>query len=101
MNSVKLKGQRETTCSSSSSRDKTGAVKLEIAEDPLEEEYGPLHKRPKASQTIQQVFFQKTLNILLLYSFGFLRKSRKQGKIDSSLNFILLVNVERLKLRNF
>ncbi|KAG5243711.1 Pre-rRNA-processing protein [Salix suchowensis] len=54
MNSVKLKGQRETTSSSSSSWDKTGAVKLEIAEDPLEEEYGPLHKRPKASQTIQQ-----------------------------------------------
>ncbi|KAF9680625.1 hypothetical protein SADUNF_Sadunf06G0141100 [Salix dunnii] len=55
MNSVKLKGQRETTSSSSSSRDKRGAVKLEIAEDPLEEEYGPLHKRPKASQTIRQL----------------------------------------------
>ncbi|KAL3586402.1 hypothetical protein D5086_013269 [Populus alba] len=54
MNSGKLKGQRGTTSSSSSSLDKTGAVKLEIVEDSLEEEYGPLHKRSKASQTIQQ-----------------------------------------------
>ncbi|KAI9393084.1 hypothetical protein POPTR_006G180500v4 [Populus trichocarpa] len=54
MNSGKLKGQRGTTSSSSSSLDKRGAVKLEIVEDPLEEEYGPLHKRSKASQTIQQ-----------------------------------------------
>ncbi|XP_065849325.1 uncharacterized protein [Euphorbia lathyris] len=29
-------------------------VKLEIAEDPLEEEYGPLTKRSKTSQTVQQ-----------------------------------------------
>ncbi|XP_011033365.1 PREDICTED: uncharacterized protein LOC105131880 [Populus euphratica] len=54
MGSGKLKGQRGTTSSSSSSLDKRGAVKLEIVEDPLEEEYGPLHKRSKASQTIQQ-----------------------------------------------
>ena len=81
MNSGKLKGQRGTTSSSSSSLDKRGAVKLEIVEDPLEEEYGPLHKRSKASQTIQQVILKKNC-----FSFWFLRKSRKHGKIDSSLN---------------
>jgi predicted dienelactone hydrolase len=60
MNSGDLKGQRETTSSSSSSssRGKRAAVKLEIVEDPLEEKYGPLHKRSKASQTIQQVIFR-------------------------------------------
>ncbi|KAJ6673432.1 hypothetical protein OIU85_012437 [Salix viminalis] len=56
MNPGNLKGQRETTSSSSSSssRSNRAAVKLEIVEDSLEEKYGPIHKRSKASQTIQQ-----------------------------------------------
>ncbi|CAL1358658.1 unnamed protein product [Linum trigynum] len=33
---------------------KAAPVKLEIAEDPLEEQYGPLNKRSKTSQTLQQ-----------------------------------------------
>lgn len=56
MNSGNLRAEPETTSSSSSSQHGNKVpVKLEIVEDPLEEEYGPLNKRSKPSQTIQPV----------------------------------------------
>lgn len=50
MKSGNLKPEPETT----SCRDKV-PVKLEIVEDSIDEEHGPLNKRSKASPSLQQV----------------------------------------------
>ncbi|CAN1223809.1 hypothetical protein LINGRAPRIM_LOCUS812 [Linum grandiflorum] len=48
--------QAGTTEAPSSIGSKVSPVKLEIVEDPLEEQYGPFNKRSKTSRSLQQAF---------------------------------------------
>lgn len=82
MKSGNLPAEPETT---SSSGNKV-PVKLEIVEDPLEEEHGSLNKRSKPSQAVQQVL------IMLQYVCSFGEKiNENNGEYLINLLLLLLV----------
>lgn len=60
---VQLMRSGTPTAEPEACRDKA-PVKLEIVEDSLEEEHGPVNKRSKLSPNLQQVFFSLQFSLL-------------------------------------